>query len=468
MLVQPFMTKFNNIGEQVFLRCDPKYRHFWDNKKGLSIEHKDLVNIRLKDILIPFAKTVIKKGELDEERPILELNDIESRTSLILQERVVTEVGSDKLDFSDCNLVFNRLEPYLGKIIINDRSKRYIGTTEWVPLKLDEKRVRALFLKYLLLLPQFLHSFALLKSGKRHARIAHIDFHNIFIPLLSNEQQAEIERKLVLIEKRMIVLHGSLSKPVDIINRVFAREFGYSLQEYEKRAKQNTYQKTFTNLDKAFLLRSSVKFQHPKYDYLNEILHHRPWLRLKSLCAEPIHRGIQPEYDNNGEVLVVKTINLKNECLDFSETERVTQEFFEANREAEIKENDILVSSTGEGRGKVDIYDLEEPAIGDTHISIVRLNANVNPYYVLYFMRSLLGKLQLETLEMAIKGTPEIYWYQLEQMRIIDLPQKKQDVIVEEVRTELQELQRQKAEIQRLRDQIDEIFMQAIMKEAKE
>jgi restriction endonuclease S subunit len=115
----------------------------------------------------------------------------------------------------------------------------------------------------------------------------------------------------------------------------------------------------------------------------------------------------------------------------------------------------------------VDIYDLEEPAIADTHISIIRLKADVNPLYVLYFMRSLLGRLQLERLEMAIKGTPEIYWYLLEQMRIIDLPRKKQDETVKEVQEELEELQRQKGEIKKLRNQIDDIFMEAITKDAK-
>jgi len=467
MLVQPFTTHFSNIGEQVFLRCDPKYRHFWDNQKGVSLEQTTYRNTRLKGVLLPFIKTVIKKGELNEERPILELNDVESRTSLILQERIVTEVGSDKLDFVDCDLVFNRLEPYLGKIIINEKSKNYIGTTEWIPLKLDQNQMRPLFLKYLLLLSQFLQSFGLLKSGKRHARIALVDFRNIFIPLPSHGQQAEIEKRILPIEERMVSLYRSLAKPIDIINSVFAHEFGYSLKEYENRAKQNTYQKTFSNLDKAFLLRSTVKFQHPKYEYLDEILGGHKSVKLKTLCGARIHRGVQPNYDSDGEVLVVKTLNLKHEYLDFSEADHVTQEFFEAHREAEIKKNDILLSSTGEGRGKVDIYDLEEAAIADTHISIIRLTDNVNPYYVLYFMRSLLGKLQLETLEMAIKGTPEIYWYQLEQMRIIDLPRKKQDTIVEEVRAELQELQHQRAEIQKLRDQIDEIFMQAIMNEVR-
>ena len=465
MRVPPSITTLANIGEQIFLRCDPKYRHFWDNRKGISVEQTTYSNVRLRDVLLQFRKIVIKKGQLDEERPILELNDVESRTSLILQDRAVSEVGSDKLDFADCDLVFNRLEPYLGKIVINDVSKGYIGTTEWIPLKLDAHKAKQTFLKYLLLLPQFLSSFGLLTSGKRHARLSKIDLRNMTIPLPSDELQLELANRIAPIEAKMVALHRALAKPVDVINRVFAKTFGYSLAEYERRAKQNTFRRPVTDFDRSFLLRSTVKFQHPKYDYLHEIAHRHPSIKLKNLCAEEIRRGIQPKYERDGDVLVVKTVNLKNESLDFSEPEHVTHEFFEANLSAAIKENNILVSSTGEGRGKVDIYNFEDTAIADSHISIVAFDQTVNHHYVLYFMRSLLGKLQLETLEIAVKGTPEIYPEQLNQLRIIALDPKKQDKIVDEVKSELQEIQKQKAHIKRLRDQIDHLLIETLVKQ---
>lgn len=464
MRVPPVMTTFVNIGEQIFLRCDPKYRHFWDEQRGIPIEQNEHCNVRLKDILLPFTKLIVKKGDLDEERPILELNDVESRTSLILRDRVASEVGSDKLDFADCDLVLNRLEPYLGKIVINDVSKGYIGTTEWIPLKLDAHRAEPTFLKYLLLLPQFLDSFGLLTSGKRHARLSQIDLRNMTIPLPSCKLQIELANQIVPIEAKIVALSRALAKPVDVINRVFARQFGYNLAEYELRAKRTTFRRSITDFGRSFLLRSTVKFQHPKYDYLQEILRPHSSIKLKNLCAEGIRRGVQPRYERDGDVLVVKTVNLQNESLDFSEPEYVTHEFFEANLSAAIKENDILVSSTGEGRGKVDIYTIEDTAIADSHISIVGLDEAVNHHYVLYFMRSLLGKMQLETLEIAVKGTPEIYPDQLGQLRIIALDPKKQDEIVEEVTSELQEIQKQTAEIQRLRDQIDEILIEEIMK----
>jgi len=464
MLVQPFTTKFSKIGEQVFLRCDPKYRHFWDNKNGVSIEQKALANVRLRDVLLPSSKIILRKGELDEERPILELSDIESRTSLLLQERVTTEAGSDKLDFADCDLVFSKLRPYLGKIVMNDPSKRYIGTTEWLPLKLDWARVGKLLLKYLLLLPEFLQSYNLLLSGKEHPRIARLDLLNMLVPLPSREQQGEIEKRVAPIEERMVSLHKSLAKPLGIVNRVFAREFGYDLEEYERLAKQNTYQKAFTDIDKSFLLRSSVKFQHPKYECVDKILSRYPWVKLKT-CTLPVHRGIQPTYSEYGDIYVIKTANLKNSSIDLTEAQMVDREFYEANKDtAGIRRDDVLIASTGVGSiGKVDIWQSEEEAMVDAHVSIVRINTNsMAPLYITYYLRSILGYLQIQRDLSGSTNQIEVYPGQLEQMRIIDLPRKGQDLIVEEVRAELEGLQKQRAEIHELRDQIDKLFIQAL------
>lgn len=470
MLVQPFTTDFSNIGDQAFLRCDPKYRYFWDVNQGEVLADKESVS--LDGILLPLPKRVFRKGHLDRECLLLGIDTSEARDGQLRNLPLLSEIGSDKLLLKDADIIITKLGATRGYVFDNTfKGQNLIGSTELIPYQVIDNSYLPAFLKYLLLLPAYLSAYAYLESGKTpsHWRVNPLDLLRIRIPRVATETQSEFLRKVSPLQERINQLKEALSTPVDIVNRLFAREFRYSLQEYEKRANENTYRKQFTNLDKSFLLRCGVKFQHPRYDYLDEILSssHR-CVKLKALCADRIHRGVQPQYDTGGEVLVVKTLNLKHEYLDFSEAERVTREFFEANRGAKIRENDILLSSTGEGRGKVDIYDLEEPAIADTHISIIRLKDDVNPYYVLCFMRSLLGKLQLETLEMAIKGTPEIYWHQLEQMRIIYLAPKKQDAIVGKIQAELQELQHQKNEIQRLRDQIDEVLMQAIMREVKE
>lgn len=462
MLVKPFTTNFSNIGEQVLLRCDPKYRHFWDNKKGITLKQKKFPNVKIKDVLVPYGKKTIQKGPLDEERPIIELNDVESRTSIILQERIVSEAGSTKLDFDECDFVFAKLRPYLGKIVLNDPDKNYVGTTEWLPFKVNPELTNPLFLKYLLLLKEFLKSYSLLLSGKEHPRISQIDFQNMLIPLVKVTKQQSIQVSMTPLETKMLSLHHSISDPIQIIDDVLSQEFGYDRKKYLKKAENKQYTRKLSEFQKAIEIRSTVKFQHPRYEYLEEILPRYECLKLKKLCAEKIHRGVQPKYDRDGEIRVVKTLNMKHGYLDFTEGEFVNKDFYQDNQKGWLEKSDILVSSTGEGRGKVDIYDLNEQAIADSHISIIRLKKGINPLYVLYFMRSLIGKLQLETIEMAIKGTPEIYPDQLEQFRVIDLPKDKQDEFVKKIHRELENLRKKKQKVIDLRNEIDKIVLQEL------
>jgi len=301
--------------------------------------------------------------------------------------------------------------------------------------------------------------------------MASVDFRNIIIPSPPLEHQAEIAMRVVSIEKSMVSLHRTLAKPVDIINRVFSREFGYNLQEYDIRGNKHTYQKRFTDISKSLLLRSTVKFQHPKYDYLGEIIRAYPWLKLKTLvkARQRIHKGVVPEYSENSEVMVLKTVSLRHSSIDYEACDFVSQEFWGAHREAQVFEGDILVSCHGEGRGKVDIYDKSEPALIDINTAVIPIDPNrINPQYCTYFMQSLLGKFQFELLESETKAVRYMKPESLEQMRIIDLPRTKQDAIVEEIRVELQELHKQKREINRVREQIDAIVMQAIVSKGEE
>jgi len=84
--------------------------------------------------------------------------------------------------------------------------------------------------------------------------------------------------------------------------------------------------------------------------------------------------------------------------------------------------------------------------------------------YMTYYLRSILGYLQIERDLSGETNQIEIYPTQLEQISVINLPREKQDVIVEEIQTELKELQKQKAQIQKLRDQIDMLVMHAVTK----
>lgn len=118
---------------------------------------------------------------------------------------------------------------------------------------------------------------------------------------------------------------------------------------------------------------------------------------LAEICGAPITRGEQPVYDGAGEVLALKTVDMKNGYINYEQALRVSHRFFDAHPQAHARKGNILLSSTGFGSvGKVDVYDRDSPAIVDSHISIIRVNNKYDPNFVAYFLRSALGQLQVE------------------------------------------------------------------------
>jgi len=162
----------------------------------------------------------------------------------------------------------------------------------------------------------------------------------------------------------------------------------------------------------------------------------------------------------------IKTINInKSGYIDLTETDFVSAEFYnKVKKKAGIKRGDILITSTGEGRGKVSLYNLDEPAIADTHVSIVRCK-DINTEYLTHFLLSSMGKNQLSILEQAIKGTPEIYPREIEKLIVIYPSPEIQNNIVEEIKTKLSEQKKITEQIERLKQEMDNLIEKAILGE---
>lgn len=180
-----FTTNVLNIGKQKFLRCGAQYRAFWDAHIGLLFNEKTKYPIIKLNSLMQLYKTkTMKKGLLDKEYILIELEDIEQKTGKILNmERVVTEIESDKTYFGDADLITTKLRPYLGYTFLNIPNLELIGTTELLPFRVNKDKVYSEYLKYVLLSHEYLEKSQFLMYGKEHPRIHPLDLLNIRISL---------------------------------------------------------------------------------------------------------------------------------------------------------------------------------------------------------------------------------------------------------------------------------------------
>lgn len=146
--------------------------------------------------------------------------------------------------------------------------------------------------------------------------------------------------------------------------------------------------------------RFSYTYNHPAYYRTMEAIDAMavPSVDLRSLCEEPYPaRGRKPAEESAEGIPILKVrnvtgrgINLDVEYAPDSETIRA-----ESGR-ALLQKGDILITSTGEGSiGRVDLYPYDEPAIADGHIAICRMKPGLDLQYVVEFLRSEHGQIQM-------------------------------------------------------------------------
>lgn len=212
------ISEFSKINNQVFLRCGAQYRAFWDKHKGLLFEgtNKEIPIVRLSDLMGLMNTKTLKKGVLDDEYILIELEDIEAGTGRIINEdKLVSEIGSDKVCFEDCDLVTSKMRPYLGYTILNDPDKNYIGTTELLPFKINKDKARPEYLKYLLLSHEYLKKSELLMYGKEHPRIHPLDLLNIKVPC----PDLDIQDKIIEEVKAQEDTNNELRKQIEKLRK---------------------------------------------------------------------------------------------------------------------------------------------------------------------------------------------------------------------------------------------------------
>ena len=198
-----FWTDLRRIGSRNGQRLDPKYRWLWDYLDGVA--HGDPVEaVPLRTVMQLVQLPKVTKGELEEEAQLIDLEAVESRQALLRPDiPIVTKIGSDKVTFGGCELAISKLEPYLGKILLEAPAES-IGSTEWVGLR-RENDMPLQVLAYILMLPDLCESYRRLQSGKRHARFNPEEFLDLKVQFPSDDEMHAIQTRIQ--EGRLRIIH---------------------------------------------------------------------------------------------------------------------------------------------------------------------------------------------------------------------------------------------------------------------
>ena len=290
----------------------------------------------------------------------------------------------------------------------------------------------------------------LLRTGSSGENINSSQLLDIRFPKIEEEKQRQVIEQIKPIEYRALSLMNKFRESLSLINNIFLKELEISLPNngisyfFKKGKEENSnYYFRFPEIIKD---RLHFFFEHPKLEFLDLLGKKYKTVCLKDICKDPIHRGKQPVYSDSG-IIVIKTVDLKNLYIDYENALKVSEDFFDSKLQAHIQKNDVLIASTGYvSLGKVDVFDTDELAFADGHISIIRLKKEYDPYFVTYFLRSTLGQLQFEKWFTGSSGQIEVQPADLEKFKIPDIPLPKQRAISNKIKDHIKQAMKYKKE----------------------
>jgi restriction endonuclease S subunit len=365
-------------------------------RKGFDLKQLDSVVQLIEDNVDP-AKECAEQTVL-----YLGLEGIEPNTgNAIYKSCLGKNIRSTAKRFHRGNIVFADLRPYLNKAHLV-KVEEALGSSELFVILPDKEQVVPEFLLTYLLSDLVLNQTKWILTGSSYPRLHGEDFKHLLVILPKKPEQTAILQQLQPLEQEATTKEAEAKRLNEEGRNVILAELGFSVDSEETanyffKTSSEAHTLWFTVSPPEITDRMHYLFFHPRYHALDALDGRFSIVPLAKICREPIVRGEQPDYDESGTVRVLKTVDLRDGYIDYDNALKVSEDFFIAHPIAHVHKNDILIASTGYvSMGKVDIYDREEPAMVDGHISIVRVNKNYDPYFIAYFLRCHFGRLQFE------------------------------------------------------------------------
>ncbi|SFE00946.1 Restriction endonuclease S subunit [Thermoanaerobacter thermohydrosulfuricus] len=251
------------------------------------------------------------------------------------------------------------------------------------------------------------------------------DLENILVPL--NEKLVEVGNKL----KQAIEAKIEAEKKRKEIEEVFKKYFDIEMEVPQAISSIYTAQnaRKVKRIDPKYFSPQLVIYEKLLYDSKLKLV------PLGKLVRKRIRRGVQPQYDKEGEIPVIKTGNVYDGPIKWEKVSKVNIMFYRSNKDAQVPKNSLVVTSTGEGSwGRTSISTIEQ-AIADGHITIVEIDERIiDPYYVCAFLWTPYGKAQYERKVRGSTGQTEIYPMDIETIIIPQLSKEDENEIAKKMK----------------------------------
>ena len=366
---------------------------------GGNIKFIKTDNLRDNDIKFPFSHYLSELGNSEIRRTELQENDI-----------ITTIIGATYDVIARSCIIHKEILPAnINQNIAHIRPNTKKIIPEYLNMYLNSKYGK-MYLEYL-------------SRQMEQVNLNCEEVGNVLVPLFSTDFQKKIESLVKSAHTKLSESKSLYAEAEDIL----LSELG--LKDWQPKNEAVSI-KPFS--DFASSGRLDAEFYQSKYDEIEAKIKAVPFKTIAELQVFNA-RGVQPDYISNGTVPVVNSKHILENGLDYDNFEKTTTVFLKQNGRATIKENDILIYTTGANIGRAQPYLISDLAVASNHVNILRLK-EVNPIYAALVLNSKIGRLQTEKLCTG-SAQAELYPSDIEKFLIPILPQEIQKQIAELIQT---------------------------------
>ncbi len=306
------------------------------------------------------------------------------------------------------------------------------------------------------------NQFLYLSNWKTQLNISPFDFLQIKIPNLPLTTQNEIVSKIEPIEQKIKELKSTIKNPKDVINEVFARDFGFDLVKFENLKKQKSFKLNFCEFANNIDVRQSVKFHRKAWKFVISELQKISNKKVKDFLWESIvlWTSVSPnDYDENWNFYYISMANIKNWKFESENSQLVSVEYSNKNQNKIVQKDDILIARSWEWTiWKVALIEDEEINwIFADFTMRIRLK-NYNPKFAYYYFCTEYFQYLVEINKKWLWNNTNIFPSQIREFPIPDISFPDQQKIVDEIKLELDKQEKIKKDIEKERCKIDELI----------
>lgn len=472
MGVKYFKTKIKDLGKERSLRFDINFLDFNIKRKNEIEYYKflQLFNIVEKDTKIIIDDENFMYAEIGDVEKSGDVNFIElnSNNRDELNENYFKKIEKgDIIQPNHQSILISAIRPNLKKFVFIDKELEHKYFTKAF-IEIKSNYINPKIMYYALRTIFFENIISIARQGKGYPTLKSSDLNYMIFDKSKIDKlkakQSDILKAIDPIEIKIKKLK-MLIKPIpDVINVVFNREFGFDYKKLRKLQQEKINVIDFSLFSNNRDLRNSCKFHSKTSQFAYNELKSKTCNKIKDYINEPIVLGasVSPkDYDENGDYRYLSMASIKNWEYEEENAPLISNHYSKENNK-KIEKNDILIARSGEGTiGKVALITEDVNAVFCDFTMRIKLK-NYNHLFAYYYFRSEFFQQLIYAHKKGLGNNTNIFPSQIQEFPMLDISADRQKEIVDEIKQEIDEQNKIKLEIEKLRNRIDTIIETAI------